>query len=72
MTSSRRNTATGIELIIQQKAREIIWDMTLFTDPFPDPFTLNEMIEECWRIARRELEFHSFGDVTPGSIKQVS
>ena len=72
VTSSRRNTATGIELIIQKKAREIIWDMTLFTDPFPDPITLNEMIEECWRIARRELEFHSFGDVTPGSIEQVS
>ena len=72
VTSSLRNTATGMELIIQKKACEIIWDITLFTDPFPDPITLNEMIEEGWRIARRELEFHSFGNVTPSSIEQVS
>ena len=72
VTSSLRNTATGMELIIQKKACEIIWDITLFTDPFPDPITLNEMIEECWRKAPCELEFQSFGDATSGSTEQVS
>ena len=51
LTSSRRNTAVGIELVIQTKARELMWDWTLFTDPFPDPITLTEMIRKSWTDA---------------------
>ena len=33
----RRNNAVGIELTIQNKACELMWDWTLFVNPFPDP-----------------------------------
>jgi hypothetical protein len=72
VTSSRRNTAVGIELIIQIKARELMWDWTLFTDPFPDPITLIETVRTCWNDARRELGFSNFVDATPASNDQVS
>ena len=72
MTRSRRNTAVGIELIIQTKAKEIIWDWTLFTNPFPDPITLTGVVADCWSDARLALGFEDFDDATPDSIDQVS
>jgi len=72
VTRSRRNTAVGIELIIQTKAKEIIWDWTLFTNPFPDPITLTGVVADCWSDARLALGFEDFDDATPDSIDQVS
>ena len=72
MTRSRRNTAVGIELIIQTKAKEIIWDWTLFTNPFPDSITMTGVVADCWSDARLALGFEDFDDATPDSIDQVS
>ena len=44
---SRRNNTVGIELTIQNKARELMWDWTLFVNPFPDPITLTEKVHQC-------------------------
>src|SRR5437588_12927978 len=36
LIGSRRNNVIGIELTVQSKARELMWDWALFVDPFPD------------------------------------
>ena len=71
LTSSQQSTAVGIERVIQIKAWELMWDWTLFTNPFPDPITLTEMVQKCWRDARCELGFFNFVDATPDSNDQV-
>ena len=72
LTRSRRNNAVGIELTIQNKARELMWDWALFVDPFPDPIRLTEQVHQCWSDARRKLGLPNFPDATPQLSDQVS
>ena len=71
-TSSRRNMTTGLERSIVLKACDLMWDWTLFVNPFPDVITLNEAVVRCWKDARRELGFPSFPDATQASSDLVS
>jgi len=48
-TSSRRHVAVGLERSILVKARDQMWDWTIFMNPFPDPITLTEEVCRCWR-----------------------
>ena len=70
-TSSRRNVAVGLECRILVKARDMMWDWTIFVNPFRDPITLTEEVRRCWRDARSELGFPDFGDASLPSIEQV-
>jgi len=70
-TSSRRNVALGLERSILVKARDLMWDWTIFVNPFPDPITLTEEVRRCCRDTRSELGFPGFGDATLHSIEQV-
>jgi len=70
-TSSRRNVAIGLDRSILVKVRDLMWDWTIFVNPFPDPITLTEEVRRCWRDARNELGFPDFGNATLPSIKQV-
>ena len=71
-TSSRRNMATGLERSIVLKAHDLMWEWTIFVNPFPDAIALNEAVRRCWKDARRELGFPNFADATPASSDQVS
>jgi len=71
-TSSRRNMATGLERSIVLKARDLMWEWTIFVNPFPDAITLTEAVPMCWKDARRELGFPNFANATPASNDQVS
>jgi len=70
-TSSRRKVAVGLERSILVKAHDLMWDWTIFVNPFLDPITLTEEVHRCWRAARSELGFPDFGDATLPSIEQV-
>ena len=70
-TSSRRNVAVGLERSILVKARDLMWDWTIFVNPFPDPITLTAEVHTCWRDAQSELGFPDFADATLLSIEQV-
>ena len=70
--SSRRNMPTGLEHSILARARDLMWDWTIFVNPFPDPITLTEGVHTCWREARTQLDFSYFADATPASNDQVS
>ena len=54
-TSSRRNMATGLERSIVLKAADLMWEWTIFVNPFPDAITLTEgsphVLEGCPEIA---------------------
>ena len=63
---------TGLECSIVLKARDLIWDWTLFLNPFPDVITLNEAVSRCWKDAQRELGFPNFADATSASSELVS
>ena len=69
--SSRRNVAVELEHSILVKARDLMWDWTIFMNPFPDPITLMEEVHRCWSDARSELGFPDFGNVALLSIEQV-
>ena len=69
---SRRNNAMGIELLIQNKAGELMWDWTLFVNPFPDPITLTEKVHQCWSDVRRILSLPNFADPAPHSSDLVT
>ena len=69
---SRQNNAVGIELTIQNKALELIWDWRHFVNPFPDPITLTDKVNQCWSDARRILGLPNFPDTAPHSHDQVS
>ena len=71
LTRSRRNVAVGLKRSILVKARDLMWDWTIFVYPFPDPITLTEEVRRCWRDARSELGFPDFGDASLASIEQV-
>ena len=70
-TSSRRNVAAGLERSILVKARDLMWDWTIFVNRFQDPITVTEEVRRCWRDARSELGFPDFGDASLPSIEQV-
>jgi len=63
---------TGLEHSIMLKARDLMWDWTLFVNPFPDVITLNEAVSRCWKDAWKELGFPNFADDTPASCELVS
>ena len=69
---SRRNNAVGIELTIQNKASELIWDWTLFVNPFPDSIKVTEKVHHCGSDARRILGLPNFPDTAPHLSDQVS
>ena len=64
--------ATGLECSIVLKARDLMWEWTIFVNPFPDAITLTKAVRTCWKDARRELGFPNFADGTPASNDQVS
>jgi len=70
--SSRRNLATGLERTMLARSRDLMWDWTIFVNPFPDPITLTEEVRTCWSDARTKLGFPDFADATPPSNDQVS
>jgi len=70
--SSRRNMATGLERSILARARDLMWDWTIFVNRFPDPITLTEEVRTSWSEARTQLGFPDFADATPASNHQVS
>ena len=70
-TNSCRNLAVGLERSILVKARDLMWQWTIFVNPFPDAITLTEEVRRCWRDAWSELDFPDFGDASLPSIEQV-
>ena len=70
-TSSRRNVAVGLEHSILVKARDLMWNWTIFVNPFSDPITLTEEVRRCWSDAQSELCFPDFGNAALSSIEQV-
>ena len=70
-TSSWRNVALGLERSILGKARDLMWDWTIFVNPFPDSITLREEVRWCWRETQSELGFPDFGDTSLPSLEQV-
>ena len=70
--SRRRNVAQGLERSILAKACSLIWDWTIFVNPFLDQITVNEGVRRCWNDAPRELGSPIFADATPDSNDQAS
>jgi len=64
--------ATGLERSILARTRDLMWDWTIFVNPFPDPITLTEEVRICWCEARTQLGFPHFADATLISNDQVS
>jgi len=64
--------ATGLQRTILARSRDLMWDWTIFVNPFPDPITLTEEVRTCWSDARTKLCFPDFADATPPSNEQVS
>ena len=64
--------AIGLERIILAKACFLMWDWTIFVNPFPDPITLTEEVRRCWNNVGRELGFPNFADGSPHSNDQAS
>ena len=46
-TSRRGNVAVGLECRILVKARDLMWDWTIFVNPLPDLITLTEEARRC-------------------------
>jgi len=70
--SRRRNMATGVERTILARSPDLMWDWTIFVNPFPDPITLTEEVHTCWSDARTQLGFPDFADATSPSTDHVS
>jgi len=70
--SSRRNMATRLEPSILARACDLMWDWTIFVNPFLDPITLTEEVHTCGSEAQTQLGFPDFADATPVSNDQVS
>jgi len=64
--------ATWLDRGIQARARDLMWDWTIFVNPFPDPITLTEEVHTCWSEARTQFGFPDFADATLASNDQVS
>ena len=71
-TSSRRKVAVGLERSILVKARDLMWDWTIFVNPVLNPITLTEDVHTWWKDAQSELGFPDFADATLPSIEQAS
>ena len=72
LITSRGNNAFWIELPIQNKACELMWEWTLFVNAFRDPITLSKKVHQCWSDARRILGLPNFPDATPHLSSEVS
>jgi len=70
--SSRRNMPTGLVHTSLDRSRHLMWDWTIFINPFPDPITLTEEVRTCSSDARTKLGFPDFGDATLPSNDHVS
>ena len=70
-TNTRRNVAVGLERSILVKARDLIWDWTIFVNPYLDPITLMEEVHRCWKDGGSELGFPDFADATLPATEQV-
>jgi len=44
--SSRRNVANGLECTILVRSRDVMWDWTIFVNPFPNPITQTEEVPD--------------------------
>jgi len=64
--------AIGLKRSIVLKARDLMWEWTIFVNLFPDAITLTEVVRRCWKDARRELGFANFADATLASNDQLS
>jgi len=64
--------ATGLERTILARSHDLMWDWTIFVNPFPDTITVSEEVRTCWSDARTKLGFSDFADATPPSNDQVS
>jgi len=64
--------ATGLERTILATSRDLMWDCTIFINPFRDGITLTEEVRPCWSDARTKLGFPDFADTTLPSNDQVS
>jgi len=71
-TSSKRNMATGLERTILARSCDLMWDWTIFINPFPDPISMTAEVRTCWSDARTRLGFPDLSDATPPSNDQVS
>jgi len=70
--SSRRNIATGFQRTILVRSRDLMWDWTIFVNPFPNPITLTKEVRRWWSDAWTKLGFPNFTDATLPSNGQVS
>jgi len=70
--SSRQYRATRLECSIRARARDLIWDWTIFVNPVRDPITLTKEVHTCWSQARTQLGFPNLGAATSASNDQVS
>ena len=70
-TGIKRNVAVGLERSILVKAGDLMWEWTIFVNPFPNPITLTEEVRRCWRDAGSELVYPDFGDASLPSIEQI-
>ncbi|KAG0133179.1 hypothetical protein HOY82DRAFT_538292 [Tuber indicum] len=61
----------GIQLTIQTKAGELIWDCALFVDPYLDPVILSEQVNQCWSDTSCELGLRNFVDATTSNNDQI-
>ena len=57
--------ATGLEHSILARSADLMWDWTIFVNPFPDPITVSEEVRACLREARTQLGCPEFADATP-------
>ena len=64
--------ATGLECSIQARARDLMWDWTIFVNQFLDTITLTKEVRTCWSEARTQVCFPNFADATQASNDQVS
>ncbi|PUU73531.1 hypothetical protein B9Z19DRAFT_1134999 [Tuber borchii] len=70
-TSSGWNMAVGLELSILAKACSLIWDWTIFINPFLDPIALTKEVRRCWSDGKRELGFLNFINATQPQITSM-
>jgi len=64
--------ATGLEHSIVLQASDLMWECTIFVNPFPDEIALRDGVRTCWKDAWRELRFPNLANATPASNDQVS
>ena len=69
---SRRSKTLEIELTIQNKARDLIWEGKLFVNSVPDRITLTEKVHQWWSDPRRIMSLPNFPDAAPDSSDPVS